>query len=103
MKLDIEVDADDISKLWHTGHVGELSEVEHRLEVIKGFGCTLPDNERLSFMHIDGESNYLQALVVYHYYKQRDAATAIFWDISDGWGWVVATNDYEEITRFESP
>jgi CxxC motif-containing protein (DUF1111 family) len=100
MKLDIEVDADDIDKLWHTGYMSTLSEAEWRLEAVKGFGFTFPNDKKLFFMHVDGESNYLQALVVYHYYKNRAAQTAIFWDASDGSGWVVVTNDHDEIARF---
>ncbi len=100
MKLEIEIDYEDIGKLWHTGHVSTLGEAAWRLEVIKDFGFTFPDDKKLFFMHIDGYSNYLQALVVCHYYKKREAPTAIFWDTSEEGGWVVATSDREEIDRF---
>ena len=100
MKLEIEIDYEDIGKLWHTGHVSTLGEAEWRLEVIKDFGFTFPDDKKLFFMYIDGYSNYLQALVVYHYYKKREVATAIFWDLDDYGAWVVATSDREEIDRF---
>ena len=101
MKLDFEIEPDDISKLWFAGSVHTLSDFEDRFEVVKDFGFTFPDDKKLFFMFIDGESNYLQALVVYHYYKKREAATAIFWDLDDYGAWVVATSDRDEVNRFD--
>lgn len=97
MKIELDLDYEDIDRLTNLSHVATLTYHSHDFDIIKDFEFTYPEDKKLLFSWTL-DHNYLKALVVYQYYKQKGVPAAIFYDSDEHYsGYVIAAQDREQI------
>jgi hypothetical protein len=99
MKIELDLDYEDIDRLTNYGHVSTLADHSHDFDIIKDFEFTYPVDKKLLF-NWTLDHNYLNALVVYQYYRQQEVPAAIFYDSDEHYsGYVIAAQDREKISE----